>query len=238
MRCAKTLAALIGVGLTLLQARAPGQVPGPQLPGPSVLRPVPAPVVTPPQGPARAGPVASAKPDESPGGLERRGDAAQRLGNSANAFELYMQALKRPPFPLAQAINIGPPPGPQPLFWGGEDERRHRVMGKVIAAARRMSPPPEIPEGARRAMTEADTIAHAAGSVQDFARALSGFKRAVDLAPWWPRALWGVAILAEQVGDYTTALNHLKLYQLAAPDRDDEEVRILSAQLDRKRRSS
>lgn len=220
--------------MLLLRAQASGQVPGPQL-GEPALRPVPqAPVPQQRQEPsARVGPLASAKPaDESgaaPGAAELRGDAASREGKLSYALEQYLDALKPPPFPLARSIYTGPPPRPQPPFWNADDQRRHRVMEKAIAVTQRMPSPPEIPEAARRAMRSGDTIVHSATSLQDFDRALDDFVSAAEVAPWWPRALWGASVLAEQLGNYTTALNYLKLYQLAAPDRNDQEVRARRA---------
>lgn len=173
------------------------------------------------------------------GSPECLGDTARRLGDLQAAFDQYLIALRRPrvEFPLARGVRTKLPRGPQPEFWSAEDARRYRIMEKVIDVARQLPEPPEIPDAARRALTRGDTALRAATNVRDFDRALDEFRGAVDLAPWWPRALLGVSLLSEEFNNHTDALNSLKLYQRAAPDSDPQEVRDKINELERKRRA-
>src|ERR1017187_10120417 len=76
-----------------------------------------------------------------------------------------------------------------------------------------VSSPPPIPEEARRHFVMGTTLFKDARTSDDFAQAESQFKQAVDLAPQWPDARYNLALAKEAAGDYSGAMDDLKLYQ-------------------------
>jgi tetratricopeptide (TPR) repeat protein len=60
-----------------------------------------------------------------------------------------------------------------------------------------------------------------AESPDDFKLAAEEFKKASDVAPWWPEAYFNLGLVKEQQKEYEKAIFDLKLYLLAAPQGPD-----------------
>jgi thioredoxin-like negative regulator of GroEL len=73
--------------------------------------------------------------------------------------------------------------------------------------------PPAIPEEARKHFVMGTTLFKDAKTADDFAAVESEFKQAADLAPQWPDARYNLALAKDAAGDYSGAMDDLKLYQ-------------------------
>lgn len=107
-------------------------------------------------------------------------------------------------------------PDPAPL----EDDRRLRE--KIIALARRLDPPPAIPQDARTHYSKAEQLLAAqavlgsAGSAS-LEAAAGELQRAIRAAPWWGEAAWKLATVLQQLQRVDAALLNLNMYRLADP---------------------
>jgi hypothetical protein len=72
---------------------------------------------------------------------------------------------------------------------------------------------PPIPEEARKHFVMGETMFKEAKSVDNFTLAAGEFKQGADLAPQWPEARYNLALAKEAAGDYSGALDDLKIYQ-------------------------
>jgi hypothetical protein len=72
---------------------------------------------------------------------------------------------------------------------------------------------PAIPEEARKHFVMGTTLFKDAKTADDFAQVVSEFKQASDVAPQWPEARYNLALAKEAAGDYSGAMEDLKLYQ-------------------------
>ena len=128
---------------------------------------------------------------------------AEQTGNYRDAFAAYVTAYQGLPDPAP-----------------AEDDRRLRE--KIIALARRLDPPPAIPQDARahyskaEELMKAQTVLGGAGtpSLEAAAREL---QRAIRAAPWWGDAAWKLATVLQQLQRVDAALINLNMYRLADP---------------------
>jgi hypothetical protein len=81
------------------------------------------------------------------------------------------------------------------------------------AGSTKVATPPSVPEEARRHFIMGTTLFKDARNAGDFSRVTSEFKQATDLAPQWPEARYHLALAREAAGDYSGAMDDLKLYQ-------------------------
>ncbi len=82
----------------------------------------------------------------------------------------------------------------------------------LLSQTSQTSPPP-IPEEARKHFVMGTTLFKDAKTPDDYEQVESQFKQAVDLAPQWPDARYNLALAKEAAGDYSGAMEDLKLYQ-------------------------
>lgn len=138
--------------------------------------------------------------------LARAGEteAAQleRDGRLREAFDAYVGAFQTGPSDTAKAIEL---------------------RMKVIALALKLNPPPEIPEEARKHAAYA-VAALDEKSDSGMKEATREFLKATQLAPWWPRAYFNLAILQEKQGDIKGAAENLSFYLAAAPGASDADA--------------
>jgi tetratricopeptide (TPR) repeat protein len=80
------------------------------------------------------------------------------------------------------------------------------------ASTNAVSQPP-IPEEARKHFVMGTTLFKDAKTPDDYSQVVSEFKQATDLAPQWPEARYNLALAKEAAGDYSGAMDDLKLYQ-------------------------
>jgi hypothetical protein len=105
----------------------------------------------------------------------------------------------------------------------------HALREKIISYVRTMKPPPAIPAEAKRPFIKGVTFQKDATSSSDFELAIKSYKEALLLAPWWPDAIYNLALAQESAGKYDDAMKNLKLYLLTKPkDAEAAETKLYS----------
>ncbi|MGA2444727.1 MAG: tetratricopeptide repeat protein [Opitutaceae bacterium] len=84
---------------------------------------------------------------------------------------------------------------------------------KIIKMAVAMNQLPPIPSEAQRRFVRGATLFKDAQTPDDFKQASDEFSQAIRLAPWWPDALYNLALAQGAAGDYASAIADLKWYQ-------------------------
>jgi tetratricopeptide (TPR) repeat protein len=237
----------IAAPLAFQQGGLPSRLQGATLPSPTTVTPK---KQSPPT--AQAGPLAGSN-GVQPQGLsdancnrnlpacyEGIARTARAAGRNKEAFEYFMKALhSQGPLDVARRTDYWRGSGAQPDFWYPADQRDYRLMTEIIALAKEMNPPPEIPEGARRYFENGRTAIAQVKVMEDFELAQRAFGSAVNLAPWWAQAQFSVAVAWEKLGNYSDAISALRLYLLAAPNASNmADVRTKLLELERRKRSS
>lgn len=98
---------------------------------------------------------------------------------------------------------------------------------KIIKHVREMKPQPAVPAEGRRPFIKGATFMKSAASVSDYDLAVQAFKEALLIAPWWPDALYNLAVAQEKAERYDDAIANLKLYLLTKPkDAQEAEDRM------------
>jgi hypothetical protein len=85
---------------------------------------------------------------------------------------------------------------------------------KVIKLAVALDQPPPIPTEARKHFVRGATLAKDAKSPDDFSQVSEEFSQAVRIAPWWPEALYNLALAQGAAGDYAKGITSLQHYQM------------------------
>lgn len=129
---------------------------------------------------------------------------AEQTWNYRDAFAGYVAAYQRLPDPAP-----------------AEDDRRLRE--KIIALARRLDPPPAIPQEARTHYAKAEQLLAAqavlgGSGTASLEAAASELQRAIRAAPWWGDAAWKLATVLQQLQRVDAALLNLNVYRVADPD--------------------
>ncbi len=133
---------------------------------------------------------------------EAEGQAAEQAGKLREALTHYVAALQSVPE-------------------GSADDQRLRET--IIKLVQKLSPPPAVPEEARRFSVRGQTWIKEAKSPSDFEDAAKEFARAVRVAPWWADGYINQGVSLEKAGKYNEAIRSLKLYLLAAPAAPDAD---------------
>lgn len=130
-----------------------------------------------------------------------RGAELEQAGNWAEALQVYQAALAalQPNFDITLA-------------------------GRAIDAAQHLSPPPAIPEEARRHAIYGQTAIKDARQPGDYNLAVAEYTKALALAPWWADIYVNASLALEQLGKPDIALEALKLYLRAAPNAPDAQA--------------
>ncbi|MDD5438898.1 MAG: tetratricopeptide repeat protein, partial [Candidatus Omnitrophica bacterium] len=102
--------------------------------------------------------------------------------------------------------------------------RSPEVRTRLIQLARKLDPPPAIPEEARRALAEGKVNFEKARQPAELASAAESFKIAADLAPWWADAYYNLGLVQEQQASYEAAAENFKNYLLASPNAVDTQT--------------
>lgn len=128
---------------------------------------------------------------------------AEQTWNYRDAFAGYVAAYQGLPDPAS-----------------AEDDGRLR--GKIIALARRLDPPPVIPQAARTHYSKAEEVIAAqavlgGGGQASLEAAARELQRAIRAAPWWGEAALKLATVLQQLQRVEAALLNLNLYRLADP---------------------
>jgi tetratricopeptide (TPR) repeat protein len=96
-----------------------------------------------------------------------------------------------------------------------------QIARKTIEVARRLDPPPAVPEDARRHAAFASISVKEAKDASGYEKAIGEYLRAVCSAPLWADLYVNAALVYEQMGRYQNAHDFLSCYLLAAPEAPD-----------------
>jgi formylglycine-generating enzyme required for sulfatase activity len=88
---------------------------------------------------------------------------------------------------------------------------------RIVKAAQAQTPPPAIPEEARRHFIRGNTALEDARDAKGFKRAIDQFEQALQLAPWWGDIYLKLGKAHESIQDYPGAIDALQLYVLSGP---------------------
>jgi tetratricopeptide (TPR) repeat protein len=101
-----------------------------------------------------------------------------------------------------------------------------QLREKIISLALKVTPPPAVPDEARRYAVRGKSAISEAKSASDFEEAAREFSKALRIAPWWAESYFNRAVAQEKAGQLNDAISSLKLYLLAAPnDPDTDKVK-------------
>ena len=92
-----------------------------------------------------------------------------------------------------------------------------QITQKTIAVARKLDPPPAIPEDARRHAAFASLAVKEAKDPSGYEKAIAEYLQAVCLAPWWADLYYNLAMVQEQRSYFREAAETFKLYLAASP---------------------
>jgi tetratricopeptide (TPR) repeat protein len=107
---------------------------------------------------------------------------------------------------------------------GSSTERRLRE--KIIRLARKIHPPPAVPEEAERHMARGRAAVKAAADEQGFTRAAQEFRKGLKAAPWLVDGYYNLGVVLDKAGKHEEAIENLKLYLVAVPDARDAKSLI------------
>jgi len=133
---------------------------------------------------------------------ESRAKAAEQAGKLREALTHYVSAL--------QSVSEG----------SADDQPLRETIIKLV---QKLSPPPAVPEEARRFSIRGQTWIKEAKNSSDFEEAAKEFGKALRVAPWWADGYINQAVALEKAGKFDGAIRSLKLYLLAAPAAPDAE---------------
>ncbi len=134
---------------------------------------------------------------------EQAGDELAQAGKTQEAFARYMAAVP------------GAPAG---------SELEQRLREKVIRHVQSLGSPPPIPEEATRHAVRGKAFLEKAQDAGGLALAVSEYRQALELAPWWATGYFNLGLIQEKAADYSGAIQSLKLYLLAAPHSADAKA--------------
>jgi tetratricopeptide (TPR) repeat protein len=99
----------------------------------------------------------------------------------------------------------------------------YALREKIIKHVQTMEPRPQVPQEAKRPFIKGVTFQKEATSVSDYELAIGAYKEALLMAPWWPEALYNMALAQEGASKFDDAMQSLKLYLLTKP-KDAQEA--------------
>ncbi len=133
---------------------------------------------------------------------EAEGRAAEQAGRLREALTHYVAAL--------QSVSEG----------SADDQRLRETIIKLV---QKLSPPPAVPEEARRFSVRGQIAIKDAKTAADFDEAAKEFGKAVRVAPWWADGYINQGVALEKAGKFNEAARALKFYLLAAPNAPDAQ---------------
>ena|SRR6266850_957077 len=107
---------------------------------------------------------------------------------------------------------------------------RENVL-KVIEIYKQLEPPPAVPEEAREPFVMANTMVKKSSDATVAAKAVELFTKALAISPWWADAYFNRAIARETAGQFSEAIDDLKLYlefKLTDAERREAQDKIYS----------
>jgi tetratricopeptide (TPR) repeat protein len=133
---------------------------------------------------------------------ESLGQQVEQAGKLREALTHYVNAL--------QSVSEG-------------SSKDQQLREKIISLVQKITPPPAIPDEARRYAVRGKSAITEAKSASDFEEAAREFSKALRVAPWWAESYFNRAVAQEKAGQLNEAISSLKLYLLAAPNDPDAD---------------
>jgi len=100
----------------------------------------------------------------------------------------------------------------------------YALREKIIRHVQTMKPAPGVPDEARRFMNRGMAAAEGAKTESDYKDAIAEFQKAANIAPWMGAGYRGLAVMQDKAGQFTQALQNLKLFLLTNPPAADAEA--------------
>ncbi|MBI3777669.1 MAG: ankyrin repeat domain-containing protein [Gammaproteobacteria bacterium] len=85
---------------------------------------------------------------------------------------------------------------------------------QAVQMYRTASTKPVFPEEARKYKVQAE----AAVRDRQFKQAADAYRKALDVAPWWPEGYFNRALVLSEIGDYKAAVREMKRYLILVPN--------------------
>lgn len=139
---------------------------------------------------------------------EAAGLTAEQAGRLRDALQAYLDAFQALPDP--------------PSF-----QADHRLRERIIRVVLRLTPPPAVPEEARRRSVRGQALFREALEALDTTRikdSAGELWQAVRAAPWWPTAAYNLALAQEKLSQYEQARQNFQMYLLASPGAADSSA--------------
>lgn len=96
------------------------------------------------------------------------------------------------------------------------------LLEKIIKLAQGVKPRPAIPEEANRAFVKGNVFQKEAKDASGYDHAISAYREALRVAPWWGDAYYNLAVALEVAGKFDEAIASIKLYMASVPDASAE----------------
>jgi len=100
----------------------------------------------------------------------------------------------------------------------------YTLREKIIKLVQNMSPAPVVPEEAKKYVNRGVAAGEGAKTENDYKDAIDEFQKAVNIAPWLGAGYRGLAVMQDKAGQYSQALQNLKLFLLTNPSTADTEA--------------
>lgn len=97
----------------------------------------------------------------------------------------------------------------------------YALQEKIIRHVQVMSPPPAVPEAARRHMLRGESAVDAARDKGGFLRAAEEFRKALLWAPWLAEGYYNLGVVCDKAGLHEEAIRALKMYLMTKPNAGD-----------------
>ncbi len=88
---------------------------------------------------------------------------------------------------------------------------------KIIKLAQGIKPRPAIPEEANRAFVKGNVFQKEAKDASGYDLAITAYREALRVAPWWGDAYFNLAVALEAAGKFDEAIVSIKLYVASVP---------------------
>jgi tetratricopeptide (TPR) repeat protein len=88
---------------------------------------------------------------------------------------------------------------------------------KIIQLAQELKPAPAIPEEATRSFVKGNVFQKEAKDVSGYDLAISAYREALRVAPWWGDAYFNLSVALEAAGKFDEAITTTKHYMASVP---------------------
>jgi hypothetical protein len=118
----------------------------------------------------------------------------------------------------ASAYAISPREELQQMVTQLQDSHYDTVLREeIIRFAAAIKPAPAIPEEANRAFVKGNVFQNEAKNTSGYALAISAYREALRVAPWWGDAYFNLAVALESTGEFEEAITSLKFHIASVP---------------------